>query len=75
MAAFEKMIDLNAELKVFAVKTIASLVFEIDGNGRDIKIVLIEIPSLLGAIESEIWSLETVVFLLIPCFVNIVIKE
>lgn len=75
MTVFKKMINLNAELKVLTVKTIASLVFEINGNGRDIKIVLIEILPQLGAIEFEIWSLETVVFFLIPCFVNVVTKE
>ena len=75
MATFEKMIDLNAEVGVSAVKTMAGLVFEIHGNGRDTEIDLIEVSLQLGAVGSEIWSLETVVFLLVLRFVDAVTEE
>ena len=75
MAAFEKMIDLDAEVGVSAVKTMAGLVFEIDGDGRDTEIDLIEVPLQLVVVGSEIRSLETVVFLLVPRLVDVVTEE
>lgn len=44
IATFKKMIDLNAEVQVFTMITMAGFVFEIDGNGRDIEIDLIKVP-------------------------------
>ena len=53
MAAFEKMINLDITLGIFAVKIILSLVLKIDSNGRDIKIDLIEILIQLSIIRSK----------------------
>lgn len=41
-ATFEKMIDLDSEVGVSAMKTIVGLVFEINGNDRYIKMALIK---------------------------------
>lgn len=38
-----KIIDLNAEVGVSAIKIMANLLFEIDGNGKDTGIDLIEV--------------------------------
>ena len=43
MAAFEKMINLDPEMKMSAVKTMAGFVFKIDSENRDKEIDLIEI--------------------------------
>ena len=43
IGVFKKMIGLDVEVWVFDIKIITDLVFEIDGNGRDTKIGLIEI--------------------------------
>ena len=75
MALFEKMIDLDAEVGVSAVKTMAGLVFEIDGDDRNTEIDLIEVLLQLSAVRSEIRSLETVVFLLVPRLVNVITKK
>lgn len=37
-----KIINLNAEIKIFSIKTMASLIFEINNNKMHTKIVLIE---------------------------------
>lgn len=59
MVAFEKMIDLNTELGVSTIKIILGFVFEINSNGRDIKIDLIEILIQLSIIgpKSDIFKL------------------
>lgn len=41
-AAFKKIIDLNDELGVSAIKTMASLIFEVDDNGRYTEMALIK---------------------------------
>lgn len=75
IAAFEKMINLDAEMKLSTIKTMAGLLLKIDSNGKNKEIDLIEIPLQLGMIGSKIESLETVVFLLIFCLIDIIIKE
>ena len=75
MAAFEKMIDLDVEVGVSVVKTMAGLIFEIDGNGRDTEIDLIDVPLQLGAVGPEIRSLEIIVFFLVPRLVDVVTEE
>lgn len=75
MAAFEKMINFNAKVEMSYIKIIADLVFEINSNGRNIKINLIKVLLQLGAVGSEIWSLEIIVFFLVFHLVDIVTKE
>lgn len=42
IVVFQKMISLDIEVKVFVVKTMADLVFEIDGNSKNTDIDLME---------------------------------
>lgn len=75
MATFEKMIGLDAEVKMSAMKTIAGLVFEIDGDGINIEIGLIEVLFQLNVIMSEIESFETIVDYLVYDLVIFVLKD
>lgn len=75
IAAFEKMINLDAEVGVSVVKIMVGLIFGIDGNGKNTEINLIKVLLQLSVIRFKIWSLEIVLFLLIPCFVDIVTKK
>lgn len=43
MTAFKKMIDLNTKIEVYIVKKIASFIFKIDSDSRNMEIDLIEI--------------------------------
>lgn len=43
MAAFKKIISLDAKVRMFAAKTMADLVFEIDENDRDTEVDLIKV--------------------------------
>ena len=67
-----KIIDLDIEMGVSAIKTITSLVFEVNSNNRHIKIALIEqnIIVLFQAVivGSEIWYL-------VYCLVILIFKD
>lgn len=65
MTTFEKMINLDAKVEVSTIKTIAGLIFEIDCNGKDTKIDLIEILLQLVKIGFKIRSLKIVIFFLL----------
>lgn len=72
-----KMIDLNAE--VSAEKILVVLVFEIDDNSIHIEMALIDQNTIVLLqtimVRSEIWYLETLIFLLVCCLINIVITD
>lgn len=90
-AASEKIINLNIEevvsaikiiyldAEMFVEKTIVAFIFEMNGSGIHTAIILMsqDITVLLQiiALGSEIRYLRTVVFLLVPCLVNVVTKE
>lgn len=75
VTALEKMIDLDAEIGVSAIKIMVDFVFEIDSNGKDTEIDLIKVFLQLGIVGFKIWSLKTVVFFLVPCLIDIITKE
>ena len=78
-AAFKKMIGLDAEEVVCAVKIMVALVFEIDGNNIHMEMALMNQNTMvllqIVVLGSEIWYLGTAVFLLVSCLVDIVTKE
>lgn len=72
-----KIIDLDIEVSI--EKIMVAFVFKIDGSGIHPTMALINQDIIMlfqiVVLESEIWCFATVVFLLVLCFVNIVIKE
>ena len=90
-AAFEKMMDLDAEEMVSAVKIIdlnakvstekamVALVFEIDGGGIHMVMALMNknttVLFKIVVLGSEIRYLRTVVFPLVLCLVDVVTEE
>ena len=90
-AASERMMDLDVEEVVFAVKIIGldaemsadkamvALVFEIDGGGIYMAMVLMNQDTTLlfqiVVLASEIWCLGTVIFPLVLRLVNVVTEE
>ena len=74
--AFEKMIDLDAEVSV--EKIMMALVFEIDGGGIHMAMTLMNQDTtvlLQIVLGSEIRYLGTVIFPLVLCLVDVVIKD
>ena len=78
-AAFEKMIDLDAEEVVFVVKTMVALLFEIDSSGIHTAVVLMSqdttVQLQIDVLGSEIRCLGTVVFLLVSHLVDVITKK
>ena len=76
-AASERMIDLDAE--VSAEKTMVALVFEIDGGGIHTAMTLMNQDTTvllqIVVLGSEIRCLETVVFPLVRCLIDVVIED
>lgn len=56
------------------MKIMASLVFKINGNNKDIEIDLIEVLLQLGVIESKVLSPKTVSIYLVCCFIIFVFE-
>ena len=74
--AFEKMMDLDAEVSV--EKTMVALVFEIDGGGIHMAMTLMNQDTtvlLQIVLGSEIRYLGTIVFPLVPRLVDVVIED
>lgn len=59
---------------MFAIKTMTSLVFKINGNNKNIEIDLIEVLLQLGVIGSKVLSPKTVSIYLVYCFIIFVLK-
>lgn len=90
-AASEKMMDLDAKERVFVIKiidldikmsakkTIIALVFEINGSSIYTVMVLMNRDTIVlfqvVLLATEICYLETIIFLLVPCLINVVTKE
>ena len=77
--ASEKMIDLDAEEVVFAVKIMVAHFFEIDSSGIHMAVALmsqnITVQLHIDVLASEIRCLGTVVFILVLRLVDVVTKE
>ena len=73
------MIIIGLNVKVSTKKIMIALVFEINSGNIYIEIALInqDIIVLLQIVilKSEIWCFETVIFLFICCFIDIVTKD
>lgn len=76
-AAYEKMIDLNAE--VSAEKIIVALFFEIDSGGIHIVEALMSQDSTaqlqINVLAFKIWYIRTIVFLMVLWLIDIITKE
>lgn len=79
VVSFKKIIDWDIELKIFIVKTMIGLTFEIDNSDTHTKMLLIDHDTLvllqIVILRSEVQYLGTISFFLVLYFVDVVTKE